>query len=172
MMDDYPIATFQFDLNDLFETQTVSHCFIPVPYDVKPLSTQEEDDFLNLNTLSVLADGNTDQFFDVQASLPNELLEQQDSVEHDHQYCGEQQRPRKRKLATDDSLFLDVSTVCLACYYERTNLNEYQICTDCQVTNDLVSLYDERENQEESGRNSESGEDNGEINAVHTGQAG
>jgi hypothetical protein len=150
MMDD---LSFPFDLNDLFEIQT------------------KEDELFNLDTdlLSVLADGDTDQFFDVQSSLPNELLDQQESVDHDHQYCGEKQRPRKRKLDTDDSLFSDISTVCLSCHCERPILNGQQICTDCQLTNGLVLLCEDEGNQDENGRNSsESGEDNGYCSMVGT----
>lgn len=84
-------------------------------------------------------------------------------MEHDHQYCGEQRRGRKRKL--EESLFVgvdEISIVCLACHSERTDLNEQQICKDCQLTDDLASLYSE--GHEENGRsNSESGEDNGET---------
>ncbi|XP_062517714.1 cyclic AMP-responsive element-binding protein 3-like protein 2 isoform X2 [Corticium candelabrum] len=145
-MDD---SEFYFDLSDLFDTNPAS-----------------DDDFhlLDLNTdlLSVLADADTEQFFDAQCNLPNDLLIRHNSVEHDHQYCTETRQGRKRKWEdTLDGSSNGVSVGRLVCRRDGTDLNGQRVCSDCQLADDLFSLGAECGDDAKGRRSSESGEDNG-----------
>lgn len=170
-MDD---SEFYFDLSDLFDTNPVS----PPPSPPLNLShhlcthTQASDDdfhLLDLNTdlLSVLADADTEQFFDAQCNLPNDLLIRHNSVEHDHQYCTETRQGRKRKWEdTLDGSSNGVSVGRLVCRRDGTDLNGQRVCSDCQLADDLFSLGAECGDDAKGRRSSESGEDNGEWAVV------